>query len=391
MKINCKKQTLSGIAIACLISLMLAFVAPQVARAASSAELKGQLAAAQEKLSQMAQATAAAGEALNDTKYQLSQTEEQITKTKKEIEDKKAALQKAQRTLSERIDANYRAGNVNFLSIILESDSFEDFVSRVYYADKVSESDAHAIDTVQKIQESLEKERVTLEAKEKEQKTLVTQQEEQTAALQKKQAEQQSYVNGLSAQVQAALKAEREAELARQRAEAKRRAEQAAAAARRAEAEEAARRNNSSSSSSSSHSGGTSYPTSPSAPTSVSVSGSTRQKILQAAYSQMGVPYVWAAMSPGYAFDCSGFTSWCYSQAGISIPHSAYGQYAMSTHQSTSSLQPGDLVFWIGNANSGSGNHVAIYIGNGQIIHANGSLVTISALSGSATCGGFPR
>ena len=96
----------------------------------------------------------------------------------------------------------------------------------------------------------------------------------------------------------------------------------------------------------------------------------------------MGVPYVYGASSPGSAFDCSGFTSWCYSQAGVSIPHSSVAQAGMSTSSSVDNLQAGDLVFWVGNSSgSQSGSHVAIYAGNGQIIHANGTSVAIDDIS----------
>ena len=81
---------------------------------------------------------------------------------------------------------------------------------------------------------------------------------------------------------------------------------------------------------------------------------------------------------------------WCYAQAGISIPHSASGQYSCSTIKPQSQWQPGDLVFWIGGVSSGSGNHVAIYLGNNQIIHANGTLVTVSSIGSTPTGGGSP-
>ena len=61
----------------------------------------------------------------------------------------------------------------------------------------------------------------------------------------------------------------------------------------------------------------------------------------------------------------------------------------MATTCSLDDLQPGDLIFWVGTAGgSASGSHVAIYLGNGQIIHANGTEVAIGTLSSSWTsCG----
>ena len=121
------------------------------------------------------------------------------------------------------------------------------------------------------------------------------------------------------------------------------------------------------------------------------LTASQRSTIISAAYSQLGVPYVWAGSTPGVGLDCSGLTQYAYACAGISIPHSAAGQYGMSSHKSKSEWLPGDLVFWIGGVASGSGNHVAIYLGNNKIIHANGTLVTVSTLSSSYTTGGTPN
>lgn len=87
-------------------------------------------------------------------------------------------------------------------------------------------------------------------------------------------------------------------------------------------------------------------------------------KAIGFALDQLGKPYVWGAAGPG-SYDCSGLTSKAYAAAGISLPHSAAQQYNYGHHVSLDDLQPGDLVFWyqpIG--------HVALYLGNGLIVHA---------------------
>ncbi|MET0997360.1 MAG: C40 family peptidase [Marmoricola sp.] len=95
--------------------------------------------------------------------------------------------------------------------------------------------------------------------------------------------------------------------------------------------------------------------------------GTGVQRALAYAKAQLGKPYLWAAEGPS-AFDCSGLTMMAWRAGGKSLPHWSVAQYAQSTRISVGQLRPGDLVFW--GSTPGSIHHVAMYIGNGQIIHA---------------------
>ncbi|WP_282691839.1 NlpC/P60 family protein [Streptomyces sp. CC208A] len=83
-----------------------------------------------------------------------------------------------------------------------------------------------------------------------------------------------------------------------------------------------------------------------------------------AARSAVGKPYVWGATGPT-GFDCSGLMVWSYRQAGISLPRTSAAQRHAGRQVPLSQAQPGDLVTYRGDA-----SHVAIYAGNGQVIHA---------------------
>ncbi len=87
------------------------------------------------------------------------------------------------------------------------------------------------------------------------------------------------------------------------------------------------------------------------------------------ARAQLGEPYVWGAAGPG-SWDCSGLTMGAWGAGGKYLPHYSVAQYDQSTPISPSSLRAGDLVFWGSSSSPSSIYHVALYIGNGQIIHA---------------------
>ncbi len=95
-----------------------------------------------------------------------------------------------------------------------------------------------------------------------------------------------------------------------------------------------------------------------------------------AAESQLGVPYVWGGETPGVGFDCSGLTQWAWRQAGVFIPRTAAAQYDAIPHIPLSDLEPGDLLFW--NDGTSSIQHVAMYVGNGEVIQAPYTGATVS-------------
>ena len=93
-----------------------------------------------------------------------------------------------------------------------------------------------------------------------------------------------------------------------------------------------------------------------------------RAQIVDFALQFEGNPYVYGGTSLANGADCSGFVMSVFAQFGYSLPRVAADQYYQSVQKSVADLEPGDLVFY------GSGiSHVALYIGDGQIIHASTS------------------
>lgn len=100
---------------------------------------------------------------------------------------------------------------------------------------------------------------------------------------------------------------------------------------------------------------------------------------VRAALSQRGVPYVWGGTTPN-GFDCSGLTQWAYHQAGVDLPRLAQDQDTAGVGVDRAQLLPGDLAVWDG--------HVAMYIGNDQLVEA-GDPVQVSPLRTTNAGQGF--
>ena len=96
---------------------------------------------------------------------------------------------------------------------------------------------------------------------------------------------------------------------------------------------------------------------------------SARQNLVDYALQFVGGPYRAGGNDPHTGVDCSGFTSYVMRHAAeVELPHSSGGQSRMGRQVSSSEMRPGDIICY------GSGkriNHVALYIGNGQIVHAS--------------------
>lgn len=100
---------------------------------------------------------------------------------------------------------------------------------------------------------------------------------------------------------------------------------------------------------------------------SSSSSSSIYSRIVSYAMQFLGNPYVWGGTSLTNGTDCSGFTQGIYRHFGYYIPRTSSAQAAATRSVSSGDVQIGDLFFY----GSGSVSHVALYIGNGQVIHAS--------------------
>lgn len=311
---------------------------------------------------------------LIETGEEISQTEEDLKTAQEEQEQQYAAMKL-------RIKYMYEEGTgTATVEKVLTSGDISSVLTQAEYSQQVHSYDRDKLEeyvaTVQKVEDL----KTTLETKMADLQETQTEYDAQKDELNTTITEKSSEIANLDVKIDEAVKKAAE-EAAKKAAEeaAKKAAEEAAA---KKAAEEAAKKNNSSSSSSnrnnssnssssSSNSSSSNSSSSSSSSSSPSYSANKGSIIVNAAYSQIGVPYVWGGTTPGVGLDCSGLVQYCYRQAGISIPRTSGDILAAGTI--VSNPQPGDICWTSG--------HVAIYIGGGQMIEAQQTGVPVKVSS----------
>ena len=318
---------------------------PTAAFADTSEELQAKLDSANAHLEELYAEAETLSEQVNETQVNLDATNQ-------EIETKQAELSEAQDTLAERVASNYKTGGVSIISILFDSTSFDDLISRVTYASKVSDSDAQVIQQVKDIQDELT-------TKQAEQEQLLSEQQTQQAELDSKVAESESYVSSLDQQVQEALAEEQAAREAEEKAAAEaaqKASEEAAAAA--GTTENTATENTNNNTNTNTNNNNHTYDDSGSSSGSSSLTSAQRSAIVAYAYAALGAGYSYGAEGPD-AYDCSGLVHMAYAAAGVYAPHSSASIGGMTV---TTNPQPGDICWRSG--------HVGIYVGGGMMIDA---------------------
>lgn len=312
---------------------------------------------------------------LSTLEEELATKQDELAQTQEELAQAQADEANQYEAMKKRIQFMYENGDSTMITSFLEADNISDMLNRVEYFNEMYSYDRQLLVTYQQTKEQVA-------ALEQQQETEVaqlqqTQADYQTAAtnyqntIAKKQnsmdgfGEKLKQAQALAAQYQDTI-SEQNTVIAKEEEREAQEREQAA----RAAAQAAANQNNNSHSgtgSGSGNSGGNSNTGSSGGQNlnpahTTSVSGSA---VVQYALNFVGNPYVWGGKDPNTGADCSGFTSYVYGHFGISIPSYSYAQRSVGQEVSYENAQPGDLICYAG--------HVAIYMGNGQIVHAKGT------------------
>ncbi|NLK76845.1 MAG: hydrolase [Clostridiales bacterium] len=312
---------------------------------------------------------------LSTLEEELATKQDELAQTQEELAQAQADEANQYEAMKKRIQFMYENGDSTMITSFLEADNISDMLNRVEYFNEMYSYDRQLLVTYQQTKEQVA-------ALEQQQETEVaqlqqTQADYQTAATnyQNTIAKKQNSMDGFGEKLKQAqeLAAQYQDTISQQNtviAKEEEREAQEREQAARAAAQAAANQNNNSHSgtgSSSGNSGGNSNTGSSGGQNlnpahTTSVSGSA---VVQYALNFVGNPYVWGGKDPNTGADCSGFTSYVYGRFGISIPSYSYAQRSVGQEVSYENAQPGDLICYAG--------HVAIYMGNGQIVHAKGT------------------
>ena len=303
---------------------------------------RSQLVAAQAALDQLIQEQAAMGERYDAAAAHLQNTQAQLSLLDKKVSILRQKIAGQRQRATEVARSMYEQGSFADAQFLLSAESLGDLESRVQMLGSVTVAQHDIFRSLDAARSSLTKRIATLGRREEGEVTQEQKLADLKVALDTKVASQQQEIQHLQEVIaRAEARARRRARLAA--AEARKAAQATLAAARQSSAAIPVR-------------GFTAHPapaTNPSAETAV-----------RAALSQLGKPYVWGAVGPD-SFDCSGLTMWAWAKAGVSLSHYSAAQYAETQRVDLKDLQPGDLVFYYHPI-----EHVAMYIGNGQMVEA---------------------
>jgi len=359
-----------------LSSTVLGLARPAAGDAISDAKAKA--AAIESQLSQAQDEMSALSQQYDEAQYHLSQISSNIATTKANIATDQQQVTNDKATLSKAAVANYITDGTAAAQNPIFSGNEQTLGATTEY-NKIAEGDISlAVDNLHTAENSLNAQVSQLQGEQSQAQTDVT--TKQNAVAQNAQAvqEQKNALSQEQGQIAQLVQQQQQAEAA---AAAKAATARQAAAAQAAATQAAAASTASTSSPSPSSSGNTAVAAglSQAAPPPTAPGG---EGAVQAAESQIGVPYVWGGESPkGSAspgFDCSGLTAWSWGQVGVGLPHYSGAQMADSTPVPISDLQPGDLLFY----GPGGSQHVAMYVGPGEMIEApyTGASVWLTSL-----------
>ena len=294
----------------------------------------------------------------------IQKKKEQIAQSEKDLEAAREDEQNQYNAMIVRIRFMYEKGDMNYINLLMEGGSMEDLVNKADYIEKIYDYDRQLLIRYQETRQKIEDLKAQLEDEESElemtQDEYKGEQEGMEAAMAELKAVSDDYALQISkakqqAEVYKTQIKQQNAQIAKLEEEARKKAEEEA---RR----KAAQNKNNTSTTTTSKPRGTA--TVNSAEILAANGSDIGKQIAIYACGFVGNPYVPGGTSLTNGADCSGFTQSVFKAYGYSIPRSSYSQRTAGKEVSFAEAQPGDIICYAG--------HVALYIGNGKIVHASG-------------------
>lgn len=286
-------------------------------------------------------------ESYNETNLLLEAVNQDLAALRRRLRDAQTEYEYRRGQIDKRLAETYKAGNNNFLEILLATHDFTSFVKRLVLIFHVTSHDQRLVGEFELSLEDMNAVQEQIETKKREGLEIRRQLEQKQVEIDQSLAERQAALEGLDSRIAALIEQER------QRQEAER---------RRLEEELRAR-----------VAGWQRYD-GPLPQTDDAV----LNQLVETAAAYLGIPYKWGGERPSTGMDCSGFLQYVYKQHGVQLPHYSGYQAAMGAEVTVSEIKPGDLI-----AFGFPVHHVGMYIGEGKYIHAprTGDVIKISLLS----------
>ena len=327
----------------------------------------------------------------------ISLLEEEIEAKKAQIEQAKIDLAKAQEVekqqyeaMKVRVKAMYESGETTMLDILFSASSMQDMLNKADYIEKMHEYDKKLFNNYKIARQNVEDLKENLEIEESELEAAQEGLKEEMDTVEEARAELEAISEDYAVQIS---KARQQAEVYKSQIKQRNaQIKQIEAEEERKRKEEEAKKNsqndnnnnnNNSSDSNNNSSTPTQKPTAAVDTSSImAANGSAKGKEIAAfACGFVGNPYVAGGTSLTNGADCSGFTQSVFKQYGYSLPRNSTSQRSVGREVSYAEAEPGDIICYPG--------HVAIYIGNGKIVHASSAKTGIkisNALYRSILC-----